>query len=177
MAGAISAFAGSTNAKMMQTRKEAPLVFCTSAALEVRASCCRLSRRMEPGSTILNLNSSGSRWNGALWHTQGEGGKSSSSRVSAGKVMFIFILNEEGLIMNFEPRGTTRNSDHCTETCSLNARLRRSTRKMSEVWLHHNAGYAEVRTRNAVTDLDVQCCRILTTVLSTHQHIICCLVY
>ena len=60
--------------------KQAPLVFFTNAALEVRASCCRLSRRMEPGSTILNLNSSNSRWNGALWHTRGGGGGGRSSK-------------------------------------------------------------------------------------------------
>jgi len=35
---------------------------------------------------------------------------------SARKVMVIFFWDEEGLIVNFELRGTTGNSDHCTET-------------------------------------------------------------
>ena len=57
--------------------------------------------------------------------------------------MVIFFCNEKGLVMNFEPRGTTGNSDHCTETRrSLNARLRRFTRKMSEMLFHHNTGCA-----------------------------------
>jgi len=36
--------------------------------------------------------------------------------VSVGKVMVLLFGDEIGLIMNFEPRGTTRNSDHYTET-------------------------------------------------------------
>jgi hypothetical protein len=46
----------------------------------------------------------------------------------------MLFWDEKDLIMNFEPRRTTGNSDLYTETRrSLNARLRRSTREMSGV--------------------------------------------
>jgi hypothetical protein len=73
---------------------------------------------MKPGSTILNPNPSGSRWNDIPR-------KKFSSVSSGGKIVITVFWDEKGVIfMNFLPRRTTVNSDQYIETLrSLNDNL------------------------------------------------------
>ena len=112
--------------------KESPLIFYTKRTQELRDSCSRLSRGVETESTILDQNSSGSRWNGVIRYLQGR----RNSRV-------LRQMESHGYSLWDEKDVIIVNSVHCTEKLrSVNARFRRvlRTRIMSELlFLYGNA--------------------------------------
>jgi hypothetical protein len=115
-----------------------PLIFCTSMTLELRVSYHRLSCGLKPGSAILNLSQSGYWQIGATWYPNKEG--EIQACAISWQVVGTFVWDETGFILvNLWPRGTTVNSNICTETLRiLNAYLFQDcfTRKISEMLLN-----------------------------------------